>query len=196
MEVLRDGELERFLFPCPVVCNHLSDATKKAWLWDVDRSSSQSKLDGLVRATDGFVHEMRHLALLAKLPFVSWISRQFEPLKIISLALACVINLLLLLAYGVAYPSDVAMTLHEMQVRVAPQTWLSMHARTQAGASTQCYHLLSQRGIYRMQSCLPAPVSPTRPCGRMDRQCSKVKKSSRLCASWAQYRPSHQPASF
>ncbi len=117
MEVLRGGALERFLFPCPVVCNHLSDTTKRAWAWDADRSSTQAKLDCLVRGTDGFVHEMRHHAALARMPGASLVSAQFEPLKVLSLALAVAINALLLLGYGVSRRSSVGMSMGELQVR-------------------------------------------------------------------------------
>ena len=118
------GALERFYFPCPVECFHLSTASRDKWEWEVgghavrttcplylcgcsgtsrshsvsflfcpgtslwrrgvtvrpcaqvDRSSAQAKLDGLATASDAFIHEMRHLARLARVPLLSFILLQ------------------------------------------------------------------------------------------------------------------------
>jgi hypothetical protein len=100
------GALERFYFPCPIECFHLSSASRQRWEWDVDRSSSQAKLDGLITASDEFIHEMTHQTWLSQIPLLSWVVLQFESLKVVSLALAFAINAILLFAYGVQRTTD------------------------------------------------------------------------------------------
>lgn len=99
------GALERFYFPRPIESFHLSSASRQAWEWDVDRTSSQAKLDGLIGASDAFIHEMTHLTRLSQIPLLSLIVPQFDLIRTISLLLAFAINVLLLFSYGVSEAS-------------------------------------------------------------------------------------------
>jgi hypothetical protein len=84
VEIMRAGVLERVYFPRPVVTNFFADATRETFVWSVDRSSPQSKIDGLFNASTDFLDEMQHQAKISRVRWFLVISRQLENLKFAS----------------------------------------------------------------------------------------------------------------
>lgn len=60
VEMVRDFQLERMYFPRPVISNYLTKLTKDGFVWQVDRTSPQAKVDGLFNAAADFLDEMQH----------------------------------------------------------------------------------------------------------------------------------------
>ena len=118
VEVVRGGRLELVYFPRPVISNFLTDSSREAFKWAVDRSSPQAKLDGLVAASEDFLAEMRHQAYIWRSSLVAFASGQLEALKTISFALALAINAIVLLSYGVALPTTGDMSAGDMAAAV------------------------------------------------------------------------------
>ena len=109
VEIVRESKLERIYFPRPLLANYLTKVSQDTFVTQVDRSSPAAKIDALVEATDDFMKEMNHQASLSRWPFVSFATRQLENLKLVSFGLACAINFLILLSYGVDQPTDGSM---------------------------------------------------------------------------------------
>jgi hypothetical protein len=68
IEILRSGELERLYFPRPVISNYLTKLTKESFVWGVDRTSPQEKVEGLFNAAADFLDEMKHQVSLYIVP--------------------------------------------------------------------------------------------------------------------------------
>ncbi len=118
VEIVREESLERFYFPRPLLMNYLTKSTKELFVWGVDRTSPQTKIEGLMAASGGFIEEMQHQSHMMQNVLVSVASRQLERFKIISFLLAIAINLLTLLSYGVNTPTQQGASVTELQAAI------------------------------------------------------------------------------
>ena len=67
IEIVRtDRSLDEVLFPVPMLCKWLTSSSKYKFMWDVDRSTPQKRIDSFVTRSEGLIYEMRHQERIAK----------------------------------------------------------------------------------------------------------------------------------
>lgn len=103
IEIVRDGALEHLYFPIPPMCDFVTEATKQAYKWDLDRESAGKKLGDFFSRHVETLREMRHQQRLRRMynriPLVAFVAARVETLKSVSFVLAILINVLVLMCY-------------------------------------------------------------------------------------------------
>jgi len=102
IEIVRDGNLERFYFAEPPMCQHLTVRTRNNVKWGVSRESSMKKTRDFFSRNEELLEEMRHQQWLQALFHKTKLTRLNSAgnvWKRISFILAVVINVLILSCY-------------------------------------------------------------------------------------------------
>jgi len=106
IEIKWEEKLERIYYPIPPICSYLTEASRQRVLWAVNRESPGEKMMDFFTITDDLQAEMIHLEKMSRFKFLAMLSRNFETLKTVMLALAFVINALLLMDVKVSSPTN------------------------------------------------------------------------------------------
>ena len=100
VEILRGGQLERFLFPVPPMCQYLTETTKERLKWSLNRDSAGKKIEGLFGHTGVILDEMQHQQKLHdrlnRLPLLVWLYSRRRWWLDVAFVLAVVLNVLIL----------------------------------------------------------------------------------------------------
>ena len=106
--------LDEVLFPVPMLCRWLTSSSKYKFMWDVDRSTPQKRIDSFVTRSEGLIYEMHHQERIAKVHFFRLLTSRSGALKTARLCLGCLINVLII---SCSLPSP--MPADYMQIRSA-----------------------------------------------------------------------------
>ena len=109
-----DRTLDEVLFPVPMLCRWLTSSSKYKFMWDVDRSTPQKRIDSFVTRSEGLIYEMHHQERIAKVHFFRLLTSRSGALKTARLCLGCLINVLII---SCSLPSP--MPADYMQIRSA-----------------------------------------------------------------------------
>jgi len=98
IEIVRsDRTLDEVLFPVPVLCKWLTSKSKLKFMWDVDRSTPQKRIEDFVTRSEGLIYEMHHQEQMAKVGFLHMLTLNSGAMHTAMLTLGCAINLLIIL---------------------------------------------------------------------------------------------------
>ncbi len=102
--VASSGVLVKVSFPRPIVCHYLTKKTKARLQWSFDLSTDDTKHYSLFESLDVAHDEMQHRHRVSRGSFVASVVANLDVWKNVSLMLAILLNVLILLGFGVDTP--------------------------------------------------------------------------------------------